>query len=270
MRKLQKSVTLILLAVLAFSLFMLAKHILVVRQGEAIYNEAAELVRLPDLSGVEPAIQKPAAEEAPAAYVDPYAEQLRDMDFSALQAVNSDVFGWILIPDTPVSYPLLQGEDNQYYLNHTWRKTENYLGAIFLEQYNSRALTDFNTLIYGHRMNNKAMFGTLKYYAKADYWRAHPNIYITTEAGGFTYQIFAAYKVSVGDDVYLLGFADEAAKQDYIDYCLERSVIDTGIVPDTGDRIVTLSTCTADGGDTRWVVQGVLRGEQPAEAAAPE
>ena len=99
-------------------------------------------------------------------------------------------------------------------------------------------------------------------------------MYITDDAGSHTYEIFAAYEVSTEGDTYRLGFRDDGEKQAFIDYCLSRSVIETGVTPQVYDRILTLSTCTGRGHDTRWVVQAVLRGEAPPEppllAALPQ
>ncbi|MCI7713584.1 MAG: class B sortase, partial [Clostridiales bacterium] len=183
--------------------------------------------------------------------------------------VNSDVLGWILIPGTAVSYPVVQGTDNDYYLNHTWKKWTSVVGSIFLECHNSRDLSDFNTIIYGHRMNNGSMFASLKNYKKQSWWSDHPCVYITDDSGSHKYEIFAAYEVSTEGETYRLGFGSDREKQAFIDYCLAQSVIDTGVVPRTYDRILTLSTCTGQGHATRWVVQAVLRGEAPQEAEAP-
>ena len=96
---------------------------------------------------------------------------LAELDLAALQGVNPDVKGWIVIPDTPLSYPLLQGGNNQYYLNHTWQGNRNPMGAIFLDS--NAGPGDFSTLIYGHRMHNETMFGSLAEYRDLEYWRAH-------------------------------------------------------------------------------------------------
>ena len=257
--------------VFAVSAVMLVRQNIQYQEGEEIYAEAEELASLPDLSGLELPTAEEDQTEAPAetkpVYVDPYADALRNMDFTALREVNSDVLGWILIPGTVVSYPVLQGADNQYYLSHTWKKWTSVVGAIFLEQYNSPDFRDFNTIVYGHRMNNGSMFASLKNYKKQSYWAAHPNVYITDDAGSRQYQVFAAYEVSTAGDTYRLSFSTEQAKQDFIDYCLAQSVIDTGIVPTVYDRVLTLSTCTGNGHATRWVVQAVLRGEAPSDTA---
>lgn len=262
---------LVLAAVFAGSLTMVILRSLDYRRGEEAYAEAESLVQLPDLSGLE--IPEPAEsteEPEQAVYIDPYADALRSMDFTALREVNDDVLGWILIPDTVISYPLLQGEDNQYYLTHTWKKWTSAVGAIFMESQNSPDLTDFNTIIYGHRMNNGSMFASLKNYKKQSYWKAHPYVYITGDHGSYKYDIFAAYEVSTQGVTYQLGFSGEADKQEFLDACMALSVIDTGIVPTVHDRILTLSTCTGNGHATRWVVQAVLRCEAPAEPQPEE
>lgn len=281
-RKAKRLLAAALAAVLCVSLGMLLRQMLQYREGQAEYEEAQALVKLPDLSDIQPAPEpaeetaeqpeetpEEATEEAPV-YVDPYADALRDMDFTALREVNGDVLGWILIPGTAVSYPLVQGADNQYYLNHTWKKWTNVVGSIFLECSNSPDFSDFNTIIYGHRMNNGSMFASLKYYKQQSYWSAHPCVYITDDAGTRTYRIFAAYEVSTEGSTYQLGFSGDASKQAFLDDCMARSVIDTGIVPTVYDRILTLSTCTGSGHATRWVVQAVLPGEAPEEAAVQE
>lgn len=262
----------VLALVLCVSAVMLIRQTLQYREGEAEYAEAEALVELPDLSQLEPA---PALEPEPEeteepeekpVYIDPYAGALAAMDFTALREVNSDVLGWILIPGTVISYPLLQGDDNSYYLNHTWKKWTNVVGSIFLECQNSPGLSDFNTVVYGHRMNNGSMFASLKYYKQQSYWAQHPKVYITDDNGAHCYEIFAAYEISTAGDTYKLSFPTDQSKQAYIDYCLEKSVIDTGLTPTVYDKILTLSTCTGNGHATRWVVQALLRGEVPPAA----
>lgn len=239
-------------------------------QGRDLYENAAELVDMPDLTNVEPVPlaplppevssgNQPALEpaEVPATPVDPYAEVLNEIDIAALQEVNEDVLGWIVIPDTDLSYPLLQGEDNDYYLNYTWQKSKNAVGSIFLDYRNSSDLSDFNSIVYGHRMRNQSMFGQLHKYQDEAYLKEHPVIYIKTDSGVYTYEIFSVY-VADSMNTYQLDFADDSDKAQFIDYVASRTWIDTGVVPDVTDRIITLSTCTGNGHDTRWVIHAVL------------
>lgn len=212
-------------------------------------------------------------QEVPEEEADPWAAALAQTDLAALQAVNEDVLGWIAIPETELSYPLLQGEDNQYYLKRDWKGRPDAAGSIFLECMCAGDFSGFNTIIYGHNMRNGSMFGSLRNYKSPDYWQAHPAIYILDGGGVRRYDIFAAHEVGVREIVYRLSFSEREDRQDFIDFCLERSVLDTGIVPEPEDQVITLSTCTGRGYETRWVVQGVwtdaLTPEEPPEPLEP-
>lgn len=193
---------------------------------------------------------------------DQNAASLLSIDIAALQKVNQDVLGWIMIPGTNISYPLLQGEDNEYYLNHTWDNQKKYVGSVFLEHQNSSDLTDFNTIIYGHNLVNQTMLSQLHLYKKQSFWEKYPYVYIVTEAGAFRYQIYAAYEVPTDARAYRLRF-DENERQ-YILFAndgAKRSVLDTGITPTPQDRVLTFSTCTGVIKENRWVVQAVLEGQ---------
>ena len=281
----RRAAVVVLAAVFLGSGAMLVRSMLDYRAGEEAYAEAEELVELPrlpelpeaapvepeppDTSGAPEASASPEPEPVPV-YVDPYADALRNMDFTALREVNSEVLGWLLIPNTQVSYPLLQHGDNEYYLKRNWKGQRSAVGSIFMECRSSADLSDFHTVIYGHNMNNGSMLGTLKNYRSQSYWAKHPKIYITTDDGSRCYEIFAAYEVSTEGLTYQIGFSDTAEKQAFLDFCRGQSVIDTGVVPTTADSVLTLSTCTGRGHATRWVVQGVLKNSPPpAEEAAP-
>ena len=255
------------------------------RQGDETYAQAQELAGLPDLpdlpaadvtdgsgeaSGSAGADGSGEAPEEVPVWQDPYAQALKDMDFSALRQQNPDVLGWILIPGTRVSYPVVQGTDNSYYLDHTWRGGKNSVGAIFMECRNSGDLSDFNTIIYGHRMNNRSMFGTLSQYKSRSYWQAHPYVYLTDDSGTHRYEIFAAGEVSVDSDVYRLGLRSDSSRQSFLDSCLALSALNTGVTPHTYDKVLTLSTCTGNGHATRWVVQAVCPGQAPETPEIPQ
>lgn len=264
--KLRKALLIILLAVFAISLWQLVSSLLDYREGDQVNAEADALIELPDFAELAPPEPAAEADADPAEpYIDPYADALAAMDFAALRQVNSEVMGWIIIPDTGISYPLMHHANNQYYLSHNWKGGASRVGSIFLEATNSRSLGDFNTIVYGHRMNNGSMFTPLQKFQKQDFWAAHPSVYITCDAGSLRYDIFAAYEVSTEGMTYSLGFSGDKAKQRFIDFCLEQSVIDTGVVPEVQDYILTLSTCTGHGHATRWVVQAVRRGEKPEQ-----
>lgn len=250
-RKTKILLAVILASVLAVSLAVVFWHEGEYFSGKSSYRDAAELANLPQLE------QFPYSESGE----DPNLEQLLSLDLSYLQESNQDVTGWIVIPGTVISYPLLQGEDNQYYLKHTWRGEYNSVGSIFADHRNSADLGDFNTILYGHFIRNGSMFGSLNRYQEADYWREHPSIYLVHGGSVYRYDIFAAYETDVKGHVYQLGFPDRESRESYLSSCLEASVLDTGITPDGGARVLTLSTCTNRDDTSRWVVQAVLARE---------
>ncbi len=218
----------------------------------------------PDSPAPEPTAE-PVPPELPVCEPDEYTEALVGLDLSELTVENPDVKAWILIPGTVIDYPVVQGEDNDYYLEYTWMRTKNSVGSIVLECHNSADFGDFSTIIYGHLMRNDSMFGTLKYYANEAYFSEHPQIYLASEQGVWRYSIFAVYETPLRSATYYIEFPDDAHKQEFIDYALGRSVIQSGIVPGTDDRFLTLSTCIGSGYSKRWVVQAVLDGFFPNE-----
>ena len=283
--KFRKALAALLAVICALCLGRTALQLVQYRQGDETYAQAEELAGLPDLSdlpvvdftggsgSVSSSASTDGAGEAPEevpVWQDPYAQALKDMDFSALRQQNPDVLGWILIPGTRVSYPVVQGTENSYYLDHTWRGGKNSVGAIFMDYRNSGDLSDFNTIIYGHRMNNRSMFGTLSQYKSRSYWQAHPYVYLTDDSGTHRYEIFAAGEVSVDSDVYRLGLRSDSSRQSFLDSCLALSALNTGVTPHTYDKVLTLSTCTGNGHATRGVVQAVCPGQAPETPEIPQ
>lgn len=189
---------------------------------------------------------------------DPQMEELAAMNLDALRQVNPAVVGWIRIPGTDIDYPVTQGEDNGFYLDHSWDKSPNQYGAIFLECMNDPKMEEFNTILYGHRMNDGTMFAPLLDYAREDFLRAHPYVYLVTDAGVLRYEVFSSYTADVDSDAYGLGMQQEQTKRDYIEDAIGNSDVDTGVVPAFTDRILTLSTCTRGSFESRRVVHAYL------------
>lgn len=183
-----------------------------------------------------------------------------DVDFAALQGVNPDVVGWIYIEALDgISYPVVQGEDNEEYLHTTYEKNYNFAGTIFIDYENSRDFTDCNTLVYGHNMKNGSMFGRLKNFSEDQTtYEKSKYFWIFTPEKDYRYEIISAYTTGVNSDTYTLfkGPGDEF--QEYLDTIKGYSEIETDDTELTiKDRIVTLSTCTGNDA-TRYVVQGRL------------
>ena len=226
------------------------------RRAGQLYREAERLADIPHAAEPLPVLLEVSVPDAGAVPDADSEDEPEGIDLSGLREVNADVVGWIEIPGV-LSYPLLQGGDNAYYLTHAWNGEENAAGAIFLDWRADADMGGFNTLIYGHRMRNESMFGCLKHYKDADFWQENPSVVIANEGGTWQYDIYAAYEVGLTADTYQQEFSSPEDKAGFIQYGLERSVIDTGITPMPEDKIITLSTCSGSRRNTRWVVQAV-------------
>lgn len=260
-RKLLRIVEIVLAVVLVVSLTMVARTELQYTKGAQTYEQAFDVARPPRLT-VTPApaargeVKAEAEEEEPEP--DPNLVLLAAMKIDELRRSNSDVLGWVTIPDTVISYPVLQTQDNDYYLRHTWQKESGIVGSVFMDCRSSADMTDFNTIIYGHNMRDGSMFGTMSDYLEQEHWNAHPCVYLISGETAYRYDIFAAFEADVTGPVYQKLDMDMQEREAFIAECLELSSIDTGLVPTADDRILTLSTCTGRGYQNRWAVLAVL------------
>ncbi len=185
------------------------------------------------------------------------------VDFDALRKINPQIVAWLYIPDSEISYPVVQGEDNFHYLNYTFEGKKNFTGAIFLDALCRPDFRSDNSIIYGHNLKSGKMFGFLKTYYdtnyndKADY-RKRQIIWVIRPGGAMEYRIFSAREISVqkDQDVYTVGFGSEQGFADYLDQAVDKSLYHTGVEP--ADRILTLSTCTSSTEDGRFIVQATL------------
>lgn len=259
-------------AIFLISAAMMVRQQIQYQKIVADSDEAAQIAGLQNSEAprqsTSPLPVSPAEPEEPELPPEPLPEDALDLaniDLEALRAVNEDVVGWIAIPGTTLSYPLMQGENNQYYLSHSWKRESVVGGSVFLEATSNRDLTGFHTIAYAHRMRNDTMFGTIKYYKKLDYWQEHPNVYIVLDDTIYRYDIFSAQEASVKGIVFRLDIEETHSEEEFLQYCIENSVIDTGLTPEADDRILTLSTCTGNGHANRWVVHGVLAQEYSRE-----
>ena len=270
-KKTRKIMMCILLAVFLVSTALALRQWQDNADGETTYQSALDIAasskkeEAPVQKQTEPVATPTEAEKEllsywiPAAVEnDPVMEEMAAINLDALRETNEDVLGWIRIPNTRIDYPLLQGEDNDYYLKFTCDKQYNSVGSIFLEHTNSPDLTDFNTIVYGHNMRDGSMFADLRVYSLQEYWEAQPYVYIVTDAGVYRYEIFAFLSADVDSLTYGTNPNRDDTKEKFLDLSLENSWLDTGIRPAITDRILTLSTCTGFGYSSRFVVQARL------------
>lgn len=179
------------------------------------------------------------------------------IDFDGLNKVNPEVIGWIRVGAVDISYPIAQTDNNDFYLHRTFRKEDNFAGCIFMEHTNSKNLTDQNTIIYGHNMKNRSMFGNLREFANQETYEKNRYFWIYTPKLIYQYEIFSSHVVGKTSATYIIRFSP-ADFQAFLDESLHSSDIKCEAVPTISDRIVTLSTCTGDDA-TRRVLKGMLK-----------
>lgn len=239
----------LLICLLAFSLYKLVSIFLVYNSADREYDNLKQYVLEEPITPDQlPAgdFDPDTAEEGEEAPAQPLVPMTR-IDLDALRKINSEAVGWIEIPDTVISYPLLHTGDNSYYLSHTFEKEKNRNGSIFIESSNKDDLSDLHTIIYGHNMKSGSMFADLKNYLKKDYWKEHPYVYIDLADGAHCYEIFSFHEADVSDISYTIGYRADDIYADFLSQLSSSSLYDTGISVGTEDAVVTLSTCTNDG-----------------------
>lgn len=189
---------------------------------------------------IEPIIEVP--KENP--YWDYINMNMINVDFNSLKRTNPDVVGWLKVNGTNINYPFVQSSDNDYYLTHSFNKSYNGAGWVFLD-YRNNGTNNKNTIIYAHGRSNKTMFGTLKNVLNNG-WLNNTNNYvikISTETENSLWQIFSVYRIPTTSDYLQTNFNDETEYQNFLDMIKDRSShnFDTNVV--STDNILTLSTC---------------------------
>lgn len=166
------------------------------------------------------------------------------IDWKALQKKNPNIIGWILIPDTDISYPIVQGQDNDYYLTHTFENKENYAGAIFLDAYAQRDFKDKNTIIYGHNVKYGTMFADLEKFKDAAFYNKHPYVYLFTPKQTYRAEVFSFYTTEADSASYRLQYVDDEDYLNYLDMVYQLSDTKRKTKFQPKEHIVTLSTCS--------------------------
>lgn len=194
---------------------------------------------------------------------EPDAEQFYDesapieVDFAVLLEKNEDIIGWLYSEDTPINLPVVQSSDNDYYLRRLIDGTWNSAGTLFADYRNAGDFTDTNTVVYGHNMKNKEMFGTLPYYKEQSYFDEHPVMWLLTPDRNYKIELVAGYVTPTTSDVYSFDQSEEEVFAT-VRQAIEKSTFTTDIEVAQGDRFITLSTCSYEYDNARYVLIGRL------------
>ena len=170
-------------------------------------------------------------------------------DFDALLADNPETVGWIAIPDSVISYPVVQTKDNVKYLSTSFLGKRSSAGTPFADKNNNLQDLDANTIIYGHNMGTgrQDMFGSLLSYKDKSYFETHRYIQFDTiyQQHGW-WKVFAVIEYDIRSEEFQYlrtQFESDDGFLDWIDAATAQSIFDSGLQLSANDRVLTLSTC---------------------------
>lgn len=181
------------------------------------------------------------------------------VDFQGLHKINPDIYGWLCIPNTDISYPILQGKSNDAYLRHDEYHKESKAGCIFTENYNNKDFTDPVTVIYGHNMHDGTMFGSLqKIYTNQTEFDTHNEIIVYLPDSEKRYKIFAAVPYDSIHILYYYDFTQSRIFRAFFDDIMSVRALNVCFADDTtlfpNDHVVILSTCLSSDRSKRFLV----------------
>lgn len=175
------------------------------------------------------------------------------IDFDTLKQENSDIVGWIYCPDTPINYPVVKSNNNTQYIHADLKGKYLVSGTIFADYRNNEVGVDKNYIVYGHNMKNGTMFGTLVKYKEQSYYDAHPKLYFLTPKNNYIIELFAGTVVKHDADIY-----QTKLKSNTIADIIDKSTFNSSLEITTEDNIITLSTCSYEFNNARYVLIGKL------------
>lgn len=177
---------------------------------------------------------------------------------NSLTLKNPDTYGWIYVPGTTINYPIVQGTDNDYYLNHSYDGKSLVVGSIFADyRGNKNILRNYNTVIYGHNVTNGSMFNHVTKFLKESVFN-DTLIYVYTFDGAYVYEPFAIYETKYDYQYFRMEFT---SGEDFVDFAYEmqaNSKFNKDMTFTETDRIITLSTCTNGAMNARYALQAKL------------
>lgn len=177
-----------------------------------------------------------------------------------LMAINEDVSAWITVDNTRIDHPVVQGEDNLFYVNRDVYKNFSLAGAIFLDTRNNREFTDPYSLLYGHHMEHGGMFGDLVLFEDENYFNTHKTGTLFLKDDTYHIDFFMVSKVDAYDPIIFnpTSIASKASRNKLLNYAKKLKIHEREI--DIGeDNIIALSTCEKATTNGRTVLFGVLR-----------
>lgn len=176
------------------------------------------------------------------------------VDFETLLADAPDTVGWLYGLGGEINLPVVQGEDNQYYLRRLPNGEYSYGGSLFLDYLASPDFSDTISFIYGHNMRNGSMLQPITAYQKQSCYDEYPVMYLLTPSQNYKMEVFSGYITDIESDAYTFQFVSDEEKEAYIQMLLAMSDFSSGVEVTAADEILCLSTCTYQYEDARFVL----------------
>ena len=178
---------------------------------------------------------------------------LIDVDFSELKNTNSDTVAWLYVGGTNINYPVVQTSDNDYYLTHSFDKSSNKAGWLFMDYRNNKNEYKENTIIYAHNRKDKTMFGSLDNLLTSDWYNVEDNrvIKMSSETHNTLWQIFSVYTIETTNDYIRTYFENTEDYLGFLNLIKGRSYRNFKTSINSNDKVLTLSTCH---GETKKLV----------------
>lgn len=189
-----------------------------------------------------------------------YTDDGRLTRYMPLYQRNNEFAGWVKVEGTQIDYPVVQNtQTNAYYLHRDFDRKESPAGVPFLDYQCTQNPQSDNMIIYSHNMKNGEMFHDLLKYQNIDFYNEHKNVKFDTMYAAGEYEVFSVMRTKVGSANEFkyydyINFKDEPEFNSFIKTCIEKSLINTGITPQLGDKLLTLSTCSYNTDNERFVV----------------
>lgn len=188
--------------------------------------------------------------------------KLLQVEFTNLLTQNSDIVGWINVPNTNIDYPFVKTNNNDYYLHHSIDKSWNDAGWIFLDYRNNINELDTNTIIYGHGRLDGTMFGSLKETMNNEWLNNKDNhvVKISSLSYNYLFEVFSIYKIKTTNDYLYNNFQTSTEYNSFLEKITNRSLYNFNVNVTTKDKIITLSTCYNN--TEKYVLHGKLIKQQ--------
>lgn len=249
-RKLKPAARAFLYVVLIVSLFVCAYSGVQLYLGNRTYREGMDAYA--ELADEENTVTETAEDEQGEVL------EYRPANFEALAKINPDVVGWITLDGTHIDYPIVQGPDNEFYLEHLFSKKTNHTGCVFIDVNNHPDFSDPNSILYAHHMRNGSMFSDLEGYRKEGFLEEHPYFILQTLDSVYKIEPFADILGDAYSTYNQTAFENDAEFLSFIEQIRNESTFRTDAVITASDRVVILSTCRYDVSEGRYAVVGKL------------